>query len=147
MIRAVVDTNLLVSYLITHRPPIATLIDEHLAREDVVLVTAPAWLEELDRVLRYPRLQRYYADAERTRFVALVAALSEVVELPEPILRICRDPADDCVIACAVVGRADGIVSSDRDLLVLEQVGDIPILAAADVLAFVQDRRAVVAKE
>lgn len=147
MIRIVLDTNLLVSYLITHRPPIATLVDEHLAREDVVLVTAPALLEELDRVLRYPKLQRYYTDEERTRFVALVAALSEVVELPEPIPRICRDPDDDRVIACAVVGQADAIVSGDQDLLALERVGDIPILTAANVLAFVESQETANDKE
>jgi len=138
VIRAVLDTNVLVSYLITHRPPIATLIDEHLAREDFVLLTALELLEELERVLEYPRLQRYTTDETRTRFVALIAALSELVDLPEAIPRICRDPGDDRVIACAVAGRADVIVSGDRDLLVLEHVGDIPILSAAQFLQLVE---------
>lgn len=126
MIRAVLGTNLLVSYLLTHRPPIATLIDHHLARDDFVLVTAPELLAELDRVLGYPKLQRYYADDERMRFVALVMALSEVADLPEHIPRINRDPDDDRVIACAVIGEADMIVSGDDNLLALERVGDIP---------------------
>jgi predicted nucleic acid-binding protein len=39
------------------------------------------------------------------------------------------------VIACAVTGRADVIVSGDRDLLVLERVGEIPILSASRFLA------------
>jgi putative PIN family toxin of toxin-antitoxin system len=134
VIRAVVDTNLLVTYLLTHRPPIARLIDHHLAEDDFVLVTAPELLAELDRVLGYPKLQRYYTEEDRTRFVALVMALSEVVELPETIPRVCRDPDDDRVIACAVVGEADVIVSGDDDLLGLEQVGDIPILTAAQFL-------------
>jgi putative PIN family toxin of toxin-antitoxin system len=138
VIRAVLDTNLLVSYLLTHRPPIATLIDQHLAREDFVLVTAPELLEELDRVLRYPKLQRYYSEAERTRFVALLMALAEVVDLPETIPRICRDPGDDQVIACAVVGQADVIVSGDHDLLTLEQVGRIPVLSAAQLLEMLE---------
>lgn len=138
MIRAVFDANVLVSYLLTHRPPIATLIDRHLAREDFVLVTAPTLLEELDRVLRYPRLQRYYTDEARTRFVALIAALSAVVELPEAIPRICRDPDDDRVIACAVVGEADVIVSGGRDLLALERVGEIPILSAMQFLTHLE---------
>jgi putative PIN family toxin of toxin-antitoxin system len=137
VIRAVVDTNMLVSYLITHRPPIATLIDEHLAREDFVLLTAPELLEELERVLEYPRLQRYTTAETQTRFVALIAALSELVDLPESIPRICRDPADDRVIACAVAGGADVIVSGGQDLLVLERVGDIPILSAAQFLELI----------
>ena len=138
MIRAVFGTNVLVSYLLTYRPPIATLIDRHLTREDIVLVTAPELLEELDRVLQYPKLQRYYTEEERTRFVALLMALSEVVELPETIPRICRDRDDDQVIACAVAGGADVIVSGGRDLLVLKQVGDIPILSAAQFLELIE---------
>jgi putative PIN family toxin of toxin-antitoxin system len=137
VIRAVLDTNLLVSYLLTHRPPIATLIDHHLAREDFVLLTAPALLQELDRVLGYPRLQRYYSEAERKRFVAFILALAEVVDLPEEIPRIGRDPDDDRVIACAVVGGAGVIVGGDGDLLALEQVGKIPIRSAAQFLEMV----------
>ena len=138
MIRAVLDTNLLVSYLLTHRPPIATLIDHHLARDDFEMVTAPELLAELDRVLAYPKLQRYYAEKDRTRFVALTMALSEVVDLPETIPRICRDPDDDRVIACAVVGRADLIITGDDDLLALKRVGDIPIISAAQFLEMLQ---------
>ncbi|MGC9333842.1 MAG: putative toxin-antitoxin system toxin component, PIN family [Anaerolineae bacterium] len=140
MIRAVLDTNLLVSYLLTHRPPIATLIDHHLARDDFVLVTAAELLAELDRTLGYPKLQRYYTDEERMRFVALIMALSEVVDLPisleeeTSIPRISRDPDDDMVIACAVVGEADVIVTGDEDLLVLERAGGIPILTARQFL-------------
>jgi putative PIN family toxin of toxin-antitoxin system len=138
VIRAVLDTNVLVSYLLTHRPPIATLIDRHLAREDFVLVTAPELLKELERVLRYPRLQQYCADSERTRFVALLMTLSEVVELPESIPRICRDPDDDRVIACAVAGKAEVIVSGDRDLLALERVGRISIQSETQFLEILE---------
>jgi putative PIN family toxin of toxin-antitoxin system len=141
-LRAVFDTNVLISYLLTHRPPIATLIDGYVAREEIVLVTAPELLEELDRVLRYPRLQRYYREEERTRFVALLLALSELVELPEEIPRICRDPDDDRVIACAVAGEADAIVSGDEDLLALERVSDIPVLSPAELLTRMEKREA-----
>jgi putative PIN family toxin of toxin-antitoxin system len=140
VIRAVLDTNLLVSYLLTHRPPIATIIDGFLAQDAFTMVAAPELLAELDRVLTYPKLQRYYTDEKRSPFVALVLALSEVVELPETIPCICRDPDDDRLIACAVVGEADLIVSGDDDLLALEQVGDIPILTAARFLEMLERR-------
>ncbi len=134
--RVVLDTNLLVSYLITRRPPLAEIMDIHLAHGDFTLLTAPVLLEELDRVLQYSRLHRFYDAETRIRFVALVAALSEVVDLPDEIPPpISRDPSDDWVIACAIAGCADVIVSGDRDLLDLTSVGNIPILSARQFLA------------
>ena len=105
------------------------------------MVTAPELLAELDRVLRYPKLQRYYSESERRRFVALIMALSDVVELPAAIPRICRDPDDDRVIACAVAGGATFIVSGDRDLLALGRVGRISILPAVGFLEVVEAMR------
>ncbi|MGC9349737.1 MAG: putative toxin-antitoxin system toxin component, PIN family [Anaerolineae bacterium] len=137
--RVVFDTNLLVSYLLTHRPPIATLIDEYLAAQRFTLISASVLLEELDRVLRYPRLQRYYDDETRVRFVALVAALSDLVDLPDDIPSISRDPDDDRVIACAVAGCADVIVSGYSDLLTLKHVGEIAVLTPAQFLARIED--------
>ena len=135
MIRAVFDTNVLVSYLLTHRPPISVLIDQHVRRDAFVLITAPELLEELERVLRYPKLRKYIHTEERARFLALVMALSQIVELPDQIPSICPDPDDDRVIACAVVGSADVIVSGDQHLLSLKQVGEIDVLTPKQFLA------------
>ena len=136
--RVVMDTNILVSYLITHRSPIAGVIDVHLARGDFTLLTSHVLLEELDRVLQYPRLHRYYDAETRIRFVALIVALSEIVDSPDEVPRICRDPDDDWVIACAIVGEAGFIVSGDRDLLDLRQVGDVSIISARQFLERLQ---------
>jgi putative PIN family toxin of toxin-antitoxin system len=133
--RVVLDTNILVSYLIAHRPPISEIFDKHLAGGDFILVSCPALLDELDRVLQYPKLSKYYDDTTRSKFLALIAGLSEIVEIPENIPRISRDPADDWLIACAVAGRADVIVSGDQDLFSLERVGKIVILSASQFIA------------
>jgi uncharacterized protein len=45
-----------------------------------------------------------------------------------------RDPKDIPVLACAVGGKADYIVSGDNDLLVLTAYQNIPILSAAQFL-------------
>jgi putative PIN family toxin of toxin-antitoxin system len=132
--RAVFDTNLFVSYLLSHRPPIATLLDVHLAQDNFMLLTAPPLLLELERVLDYPKLKRYYAEEEKKRFLALLGAVSKIVALPEAIPSISRDPDDDWVIACAVVGKADFIVSGDKDLLELDQIDEIKILTPAQFL-------------
>jgi len=127
--RVVVDPNLLVSYFLTHRRPIAQIIDVHLAHEDFTLLICTQLLEELDSVLQYTRFQRYFNNETRLRFVALIAALSELVDLPENVPAICRHPADDWVIATAVAGNADVIISGNRHLLELKQVGKTHILS------------------
>ncbi len=132
--RTAFDTNVLVDYLLIHRPPIATLIDQHLRSGAFTLVTAPELLAELDQALAYPKLQRYYTEAERKRFVALLMALSQVVHLPDTLPRICRDPEDDKVIACAVVADAGWIVSGAHDLLMLKQAGKIRIVTPSAFL-------------
>lgn len=138
MIHPVFDTNILVSYLLTHRPPIATLIDVHLRKEDFQLITAHPLLKELERVLAYQKIKKYLKDEERLRFLALVAAVSEIVTLPPDIPKISRDPDDHFRIACAVVGEADVLVSGDQDLLTLKQVGRIQILSPAQFLKTIE---------
>ena len=52
--------------------------------------------------------------------------------------RVCRDPDDDAVLACAVSTKADYIVSGDKDLLVLNEFEDTPILTVAHTLKILQ---------
>jgi putative PIN family toxin of toxin-antitoxin system len=132
--RAVIDTNLLVTYLISHRDPMATIIDDHLAQGDFAMLSSPELLAELDRALSYPRLQKSYDKDTRLRFVALIAQLAEMQNLPDEIPAISRDPDDDKFIACAIAGRADFLVSGNQDLLRLEQVGDVRIITAREWL-------------
>ncbi len=132
--RVVIDPNLLVSYLLTHRGPIARIIDFHLAGEDFTFLVCLQLLEELDRVVRYPKLQRYFDAETGLRFVALVAALGEPIDLPDELPRIVRDPKDDYLVACALAGEADFLVSGDEDLLHLQKAGKTLILSARQFL-------------
>ncbi|WP_395643608.1 putative toxin-antitoxin system toxin component, PIN family [Rudaea sp.] len=52
--------------------------------------------------------------------------------MPQPV---CRDPKDDVVLATALAGKVDAIVSGDKDLLVLEHFQTIPILTVRNALA------------
>ena len=46
----------------------------------------------------------------------------------------CRDPDDNILLALALDGKADYIVSGDKDLLDLTPFQDIPILKPAEFL-------------
>jgi uncharacterized protein len=54
------------------------------------------------------------------------------LELPE--IPICRDPFDESFLHLAIVGQADYLVTGDRDLLVLADVFECPIVTSAQFL-------------
>jgi predicted nucleic acid-binding protein len=61
------------------------------------------------------------------------------VRNPAPLTGAVRDPEDDMIVACAVTGQADTIVSRDKDLLSLGSYGGIAIVTPE---AFRQELRA-----
>jgi putative PIN family toxin of toxin-antitoxin system len=64
--------------------------------------------------------------------LAALAAYSQLCEFVQPVAlptRVCRDPDDDIVLATALAGRADYIVTGDDDLLALKSHHGIRILS------------------
>jgi predicted nucleic acid-binding protein len=51
---------------------------------------------------------------------------------PSSEIKLCRDPDDDKFLECAVDGFCTYIVSGDKDLLVLQNYGDIKIVKVRD---------------
>ncbi len=57
-----------------------------------------------------------------------------VVNIPNLLNAVPRDPDDNKVLECAVEGKAHYIVTGDKDLLVLKTFRDIQIVHASDFL-------------
>lgn len=133
MARAVLDTSVLVSALLTPEGVPGKLVDR--AEEGTfVLSISPAILEETRRVLlREPKLQaRYsYSAANVETFCEGLLALADlVVELPDIPGAVPLDPKDDMIVATAVAARADYLVTGDRrHLLVLGQYEGVRIVS------------------
>jgi len=66
---------------------------------------------------------------EMAQLADILQSVAEVIpRITEPIPAVTRDPKDDYFIAYALVGEADYLVTGDKDLLVLEEVGTLRIL-------------------
>lgn len=128
----VLDSNILVSALGWRGPPHEVYV---LARgESLELVTSQPLLDELERVLRYPKFE--FSEAEIGRFLADVKAHARIVRPGAEIRVVADDLADNRVVECAVSGRADWIVSGDEHLLALGEYDRIRIGSARDLLAW-----------
>ena len=63
---------------------------------------------------------------------AILSPLIKAMEIIEPVtqVEICRDPDDNKFLGCAKDSHALYIVSGDKDLLVIEQFGNVQIVTA-----------------
>lgn len=126
--RVVLDTNTVVSAIGWTGTPRRVLLALHQGRH--MLVTSPDLLDELARVLAYPKL-RTIASHPLLPIILEWLHRPEHVVLPRERLHVVvEDTADDCVLEAAVAGRADVIVSGDRHLLALVAYRGIPIVSA-----------------
>jgi len=129
MKNVVIDTNVFISALtggITTRKILTLLkagkfkliISEELLKEIIVVLSRPKFKfdkNNLDRILRY------------------IIRKAHIV-FPEEKISICRDPKDNVVLECAVAGKADFIVTGDKDLLALKRFRKTSIISPRQFL-------------
>lgn len=132
MIRAVLDTNLVVNYLLTRGTTLARILD-HWEQEHFVYLLSPAMLSELKTVVVRPRLRRAMK-ADPQDLLAVIEADAELILGQQRLTGVCRDPKDDIFIACAVEAEADYLVTGDNDLLSLGQYSNVQIVRPAEFL-------------
>jgi putative PIN family toxin of toxin-antitoxin system len=132
-VRLVLDTNVLVGALITKGTPPDQLY-EAWRNDRFELVTSTAQIAELRRVLRYDRLARF-VDADEALVMLSNIDSSATIVSALPSVRISPDPADNLILATALAGKADLIVSRDKQhMLILGHVEGIPIVPPREAL-------------
>jgi len=125
--RVVVDTNVFISAgLKENSPPEAAI---HLVTASHRLLKSTITEQELFVTLARPRIAPLIDPQFRNWLRELMAA-AELVDIAERIAA-CRDVRDDKFLELAVGGRADVIVTGDRDLLALNPFRGIPIVTPA----------------
>ena len=139
MIKVVMDTNLLISYLLTKGEIISKLF-KHWQERDFILLTSPQILAELEKVFDYPHLKAKITKEETEALLTELRSNAEQVSGQLVIPPVSRDPKDDKFIACAVEGKADYIVSGDNDLLDLEEYQGIEIVKPKGFITILEAR-------
>jgi len=138
LIRAVVDTGVLIAGTISPQGAPATIIRAWQAGA-VELVVCPGLLRELRRAFSYPRVQRRVSPDAASTLLNLLEHAG--IRLPDPseVPSLCRDPDDDYLFALARDAKAI-LVSGDGDVLAVEQTTVKVLTPAALVTLLPNDR-------
>jgi len=126
-VRVVLDTNVF----------IAAVVADGLCRDLVrvrvlpnTLITSEPLLHELRTISR----AKFAVDPVELPLLEQLNEEAEIVTPAELRGRVCRDKDDDVVLATALAGKADVIVTGDDDLLVLKKFRGIEILSPRQFL-------------
>ena len=113
MLRIVVDTNIWIRVLLRGR--ITLPVMNAWQDNQFQLITSQALLDEFDAVSQRPRLSKHIDPLQAEKLRRQMRSRAETVELTTIPPR-CRDPKDHPVLATAIDGRANAILTGDDDL-------------------------------
>lgn len=141
--RVVLDTNVLVSAVINQEGTPAQVLAACRARK-FVLVVSEVILEEVDRVLQYPKVFRFHRWPEERRrsFVADLARMAKRTPGLRQVSAVAADPTDNRYLECALEGQAHYLVTGDQHLLGLGRYEDIQIVTPAVFWQHLEGERA-----
>ena len=120
--RVVIDTNIWISFLIGK---VLYGLEELLSKEIQVIISDEQ-LEEIISVLKRPKFKKYFTDKDIKELLFLIQKVSEMVIIEHKITN-CRDEKDNFILETALKGKADIIITGDKDLLDLNPYKGIKI--------------------
>lgn len=133
--RVLLDSNIFISYLLYPRRagPIRQIIQAFFSNRFTLIIPEALLDEFVNKIPHKPYLSERIRQDELEVFVELLKAFAEFLpKIEEEIPAVTRDSNDDYLLAYAVVGQADYLVTGDEDLLVIKRVGNLKIIQPAE---------------
>ncbi len=129
--RALLDTNVFISHLLTpgRGGAIQVIVEALLDGRFTLLLPDEALQELAETVVNRPHLANRITPTQLALLRDLLQSVAvRIAPIEEAIPPIGRDRKDDYLIAYAVIGEADYLVTGDKDLLVLDQIAGVTIV-------------------
>ena len=128
----VIDVNVLISAFLFARSKPRQALDK--AQNIGIVLLSDAVLAELIEVLTRPKFDRYISKRIKEQLTNELAQTALFLDPNEQITE-CRDVKDNKYLELAIAGKAQCIMTGDRDLLVLNPFREIPIVTVEQFLA------------
>jgi len=135
MLKVVLDTNVIVSGAITDHGAAFQALRKWEENEFILVVSEPI-LEEIERVLHYPKIKkkRHLSEERIRNILALLKKYSMSTPADIAIEAVPEDPTDNKFVIAAVEAEVDYIVSGDQHLRNLGSYCGIGIVSPDEFL-------------
>jgi putative PIN family toxin of toxin-antitoxin system len=128
--RIIIDTNLLISFLITKN---FTRLDEIIFSKKCVLIFSRELLEEFLTVAKRPKFRRFFSSSDIEEILETIQEYAEFIEVTSKT-EVCKDPKDNFLLSLSLDGNADFLLTGDNDLLILTKFRKTSIVTISDFL-------------
>lgn len=129
-IRIIIDTNLWISYILSKK---LDQLDEFISSNRFQLLFSIELLEEIEATIKKPKLQKYFDETSLEEMFIAFEPFIDLVSVKSNV-KVCRDSKDDFLLALAKDGKADYLLTGDKDLLEIKKIGKTIILTISEFL-------------
>jgi len=137
LFRVVLDTNVLISALISEGKPRVLL--RRIVLNEFVMVTSDLLIEEFENVIHRSKFR--VNEEQISREIYALMQVAEVVAVVSKFDVVERDFKDNMVLETAYDGKADFIVSGDDYLLTLKSFRGIKIVSVKEILDYLEENQ------
>ena len=127
--KTILDTNLWINYLITHK---FDKLDDLIETGKIELLFSQELMEEFISVAKRPKFTKYFTDDDIRNTLRLFDTYGKLVKIKSNIIE-CRDYKDNFLLNLAVDGKADFLVTGDKDLIVIGEIRKTKIISISDL--------------
>lgn len=130
--RVLYDSNVLVKAL-SHRASILTFKEE--IKNGLVNISSQHILSEVEAVL----VEKLGLTKQKAKAAARLLGRQSTIVEPKHVEKACRDSFDDYILAAAIAGNAQYIVTADKDLLILGEYKGVRIIKPTEFRRIMKD--------
>lgn len=138
MIRVVVDTSVLIRYLVKPSAAIHELIEVRWLSDQVHMITSPELIQELEEVLARDYIQALIQPEEGLALLDTIRRIAEILPPLGSFPAFTRDPKDDKFVACALAGDAGYVITLDKDILAVRALSGVRMVTPDEFLIELQ---------
>lgn len=132
-LKVIIDTNLWISFIISKK---YNLLDNFIFSGKFRLLFSKELIDEIQQTILKPKLKFYFRDKALEKMLIAFEPFIDLIEVKSKIAK-CRDPQDDFLLCLAKDGKADYLITGDKDLLDLRNFGKTKIISLSNFFTFI----------